>query len=223
MRRNHPERVRVLIVGDAKASNDSIKGLLPPEFEIVATGHDDETQPLSRGAIELKPDVILIDIAVAIQDEFKAVHEVIRRLPHARIVLYPNEGGRRSCSAEVTLDPTADRAPHSFVSRTAADPGLTHSVEFGLKPSGHGTLFTRHASNPGTSPPKEVTDREYEVLGLLAAGYPMKQIAYRLGITYRTVTFHKYRMMERLGITTNAGLMTYALQRSMAEKESVAA
>jgi DNA-binding CsgD family transcriptional regulator len=56
-------------------------------------------------------------------------------------------------------------------------------------------------------PLQDLTGREYEVLALLAAGYPMKQIACRLGITYRTVTFHKYRMMERLGIRTNAGLI----------------
>ena len=40
----------------------------------------------------------------------------------------------------------------------------------------------------------------------------MKVIAYRLGITYRTVAFHKYKMMQRLGIRTNAGLTTYALR-----------
>jgi len=50
------------------------------------------------------------------------------------------------------------------------------------------------------------------VLELLANGLAMKVIAYRLGITYRTVAFHKYKMMQRLGIRTNAGLTTYALQ-----------
>lgn len=57
--------------------------------------------------------------------------------------------------------------------------------------------------------------REHEVLALLAAGYPMKQIAYELGITYRTVTFHKYRLMGRLGIRTNAGLVHYALRNGV--------
>jgi DNA-binding CsgD family transcriptional regulator len=63
----------------------------------------------------------------------------------------------------------------------------------------------------------ELTGREHEVLALLAVGYPMKQVAYRLGITYRTVTFHKYRMMQRLGIKTNAGLVHYALRNGILE------
>jgi DNA-binding CsgD family transcriptional regulator len=67
------------------------------------------------------------------------------------------------------------------------------------------------------APPPDLTGREYEVLALLAVGYPMKQVAYLLGITYRTVTFHKYRMMERLGVRTNAGLMHYALKNGILE------
>jgi DNA-binding NarL/FixJ family response regulator len=65
---------------------------------------------------------------------------------------------------------------------------------------------------------RELSNREYEVLALLAAGYPMKQIASRLGITYRTVTFHKYRMMEKLRITTTAGLMSYGLKKNISER-----
>ena len=78
------------------------------------------------------------------------------------------------------------------------------------------TASFRAVQTPGTASLPEPTDREYEVLALLAAGHPMKQIAHRLGITYRTVTFHKYRMMEKLGIKTNAGLMTYALRGNLA-------
>jgi DNA-binding NarL/FixJ family response regulator len=222
MRTHCPKRVRVLIAGDDMAPSDNLKGLLPAEFEIVATRRDGKSQPLSRAAIELKPDVVLIDIAMAIQDRFKAVNEIIRHLPHARIVLYPNEEGPGFFAAEVASEEASEVAACGFASRHVTDRGLSRSVQAASTPNGHRTPFTRNASTPSISQ-KEVTDREHEVLALLAAGYPMKQIAYRLGITYRTVTFHKYRMMERLGITTNAGLMKYALQKSMEHKESVAA
>jgi len=73
---------------------------------------------------------------------------------------------------------------------------------------------------PEIASSRELSNREYEVLALLAAGYPMKQIASRLGITYRTVTFHKYHMMEKLGITTTAGLMSYAFKGKSIEEFS---
>ena len=66
---------------------------------------------------------------------------------------------------------------------------------------------------------ERLTSRQYEVLALLAAGYPMKAVAHRLGITYRTVTFHKYRTMQKLGITTNAGLIAYGLTRKNASEQ----
>ena len=59
------------------------------------------------------------------------------------------------------------------------------------------------------------------MLELLARGVAMKVIAHRLGITYRTVAFHKYNMMQRLGIRTNAGLTTYAPQTGALEAAGV--
>jgi DNA-binding NarL/FixJ family response regulator len=71
---------------------------------------------------------------------------------------------------------------------------------------------------PEIASSRELSNREYEVLAPLAAGYPMKQIASHLGITYRTVTFHKYRMMEKLRITTTAGLMGFGLKKNISER-----
>src|SRR6266516_160883 len=68
-------------------------------------------------------------------------------------------------------------------------------------------IFRRHSCRPETGWPRNTWHAQR--LG--------SRFAYRLGITYRTVTFHKYRMMERLGITTNAGLMSYALKRNISE------
>src|SRR5262249_52584456 len=73
---------------------------------------------------------------------------------------------------------------------------------------------------PEIASSRELSKREYEVLALLVAGYTMKQIGGHLGIMYRTVTFHKYHMMEKLGITTTAGLMSYAFKRKSIEELS---
>jgi len=108
------------------------------------------------------------------------------------------------------------------VSNSPMDCGFSDAIHVTLKPDSHGTPATRSASaralqTSNIPSSQALTHREYEVLALLAAGQPMKRISDRLGITYRTVTFHKYRMMERLGIKTNAGLMGYALKRNISE------
>jgi DNA-binding CsgD family transcriptional regulator len=100
----------------------------------------------------------------------------------------------------------------------ARGPGPRWRIIFGIRWCGGQSLdglLTRERQ-----PTYIPTRREYEVLALLAAGYPMKQIAYRLGITYSTVTFHKYGMMERLGIRTNAGPVQYAMRNGVLEQDT---
>jgi DNA-binding NarL/FixJ family response regulator len=65
------------------------------------------------------------------------------------------------------------------------------------------------------SRPKHLSDRQREVLQMLAEGRSMKEIAYILEISHRTVRFHKSRIMEELGITTNSELVQYAIKHSI--------
>jgi DNA-binding NarL/FixJ family response regulator len=165
MQPNRARCVRVLIAADHPPSTDKIRGLVFPDFEIVGTVKAVGERALRR-AFELKPDVILVEVAEAIKDDFKVVTTLSQRLPRTWIILFQN--GTDSPVREASADEES----------------------------------------------QELSGREYEVLALLAAGYPMKEIAFRLGITYRTVTFHKYKMMERLGVSTNAGLIAYALKNA---------
>jgi DNA-binding NarL/FixJ family response regulator len=63
--------------------------------------------------------------------------------------------------------------------------------------------------------PQHLTDRQREILQMIAEGQSMKEIAYLLHISQRTVRFHKFRIMEELGISTNAGLVQYAMKSGM--------
>jgi DNA-binding NarL/FixJ family response regulator len=185
----HPARARVLIVDHHPLSNEQIKGIVAPHFEVVDTVCD--SQALPRAAFEAKPDVILINSALAMEGRSETVTDVLRQCPNARVVLYPN---------------TPQELDDAIAGRNGSESVRSPNAS------------TRSLRMSEAEPAAMVTNREYEVLALLAAGYPMKQIAFRLGITYRTVTFHKYSMMHKLGIKTNAGLVAYALERDMSAR-----
>lgn len=194
----YPARVRVLIADDHPLSHEQIKAIVAPHYEVVGTVLDSRALP--QAALRTKPDAILINSALAMDSRFEIIADVLRRLPSARIILYSD-------------DPA--KAP---VEETSVDSNQGSVIACGVS---DGTYFpstpVRSLQMSKAVSSKAVTSRECEVLALLAAGYPMKQIAFRLGITYRTVTFHKYRIMERLGITTNAGLVAYALKQNIFE------
>jgi DNA-binding NarL/FixJ family response regulator len=191
----HP--ARVLIVDHHPLSNEQIKGIVAPHFEVIGIVRDQESLPRALGA---KPDIILINSTLAMDSRFEIVTGVLRQLPNARIILYSNQPAKASKDLASRASEISHNSPRALC-------GVSDGVH----------SWARSPQMAKAASPEMVTDREYEVLALLAAGYPMKQIAFRLGITYRTVTFHKYRMMNRLGIKTNAGLMTYALKRDMSE------
>jgi DNA-binding NarL/FixJ family response regulator len=229
MRRQRPQRVRVLVVDGHTPSTDRLKEMVAANFEVVATVRQGGEKALLR-ALALRPDVILINIVLVIEDRFETMKKIIQQLPHTRVIFYQNEGGCRSCIAKVSPDAASTLGRCGFVDSSPMDCGFSDGIHGELKPRFQRVPVSAKAPSYASQAPellseRELTDREYEVLALLAAGHPMKRIAHRLGITYRTVTFHKYRMMERLGIRTNAGLMNYALKGNvvgiLGEKKSM--
>jgi DNA-binding NarL/FixJ family response regulator len=207
--------VRVLVADDDAVFLECIKAALSTRFQVITTC---DYKALRRTAVKLQADVILTHFETASADGFQAVKDVFQCLPGARVVFYSGADNRDAGNVLTSSGMVSAVEGCGFISEQA--------------PTGPGTVLANFKSESGNgrdvggdsfpdleseSAPtsREVTSREYEVLALLAAGHPMKHIAYRLGITYRTVTFHKYRMMERLGITTNAGLMAYAIKRNV--------
>jgi DNA-binding NarL/FixJ family response regulator len=207
---------RVLRADDHGPSSIEFDQKLAPNFEVVANVRDN--QALIRAALDLKPDVIIVDMGMSAQDGFKAVKEIVRCLPQTRVIFQASWAACRCC-AERALASTIGTC--GFVTRRAAARGLSNAIRLALeagRPSptcAADRTSTTTLEMPNPSAAEELTRREFEVLALLAGGVSMKGIAHQLGITYRTVTFHKYRMMKRLGIKTNAGIMHYAINRGV--------
>ena len=162
-----------------------------------------------REALRLRPDLVVIEAELSLRDEFRATREIMRHLPDTKIIHHATDAD----AADATH--AAEAGGIAGDDETADDGApceqLAQAVR--LAASRCPSLVPAQSASPapeGSSP--ELTTREREVLALLATGHAMKVIAYRLGITYRTVAFHKYKMMQRLGIRTNAGLTTYALR-----------
>ena len=210
-------RMRVLRGDEHPASSMESNRKLARDFEVVANVHDNQT--LMRAARDLKPDVVVMDVATSARDGFKVAKEIIRSLPQTKVIFKTSKHTCRSCAERGLVT-----AIHScgFGPRRAR--GLANAGHFPMKAAplappacdGEAELnITPELLNPSAA--KDLTPREFEVLALLACGASMKGIAHQLGITYRTVTFHKYRMMKRLGIKTNAGIMHYAIRRDVAD------
>ena len=165
---------------------------------------------------ELKPDVVLVDIGMPLLNGLDAAREIKKREPHVKLICL-------TMNADVDIAAQALQGGASgYLLKTSPSSELlraVHDVVHGLSyvtPQINRAMeenFIKDPQRPHRS--KHLTSRQCEVLQMLAEGRSMKEIAYVLRIAHRTVRFHKSRIIEELGITTNSELVQYAMKHGM--------
>jgi DNA-binding NarL/FixJ family response regulator len=213
----NPPRPRVLLADDHLLVAEALKSLLAPEFDLVGVVEDGLT--LLEAAATLRPDVIVADVTmprlngidalVRLRqggDQVPVVFLTMHRdVSFARRALEAGASGfvlKHSASVELVA---AIRA--ALEGGTHVSPQLAGEVLEAMKPAPDG------AARPAGS----LTPRQREVLKLLAEGRSAKEIATALSISTRTVEFHKYQLMESLGLHTTAELVHFAIKQGLVE------
>src|SRR5271157_2480889 len=208
------KRTRILLADDHEICCEGFKKLLEPEYEVVGCVGDGRT--LLKEGVELTPDVVVVDIGMPLLNGLDAGRELKRLLPLTKLIY-------------LTMNPDSELAAEAlrigasaYLLKTYHASELPNAIEGALKGISYVTPQVRRAMHErfirdpkATARPHQLTDRQREVLQLLAEGRLMKEIAVVLKVTERTVQFHKYRIMEDLGITTNAELVQYAMRNGM--------
>lgn len=206
-----PNRSRILIADDHLLIAEMCKCLLEPHFEVVAIVTDGEA--LVAKAAELKPDVAIIDISMPLLDGLHA-GEQIKSLNQGVKIIY------LTMHMDVSMAVEAFRHGASgYVVKTSTVNELVTAVRKALRgerflsPSIDEDVVSYELRSDGYQPHDGgITRQQRKVLELLIKGMTLKQAADTLNIKMGTVAFHKYRMMERLGFTTNAELFRYAVK-----------
>jgi len=208
-------RSRILIADDHNLVAELCKNLLQAEFDVVGIAGDGRS--LVRMACRHRPDVIIVDIAMPLLNGLDAAHQVKQSLPAVKIIFLTMnsdpaiavEGMRRSASG--------------YVLKTSAVSELLLCVHEVLRGNTYvSSRISKREIETLLSEAKELvdeaerlTERQREVLQLLAEGKSMKEVGSELQMTTRTVAFHKYRIMELLGAHNGADLVKYAVRHHM--------
>lgn len=209
------ERTTVLLADDHTIVAEGIASLLEPEYHLVGRVYDG--RELIRVAEELAPDVIVSDISMPLLNGIEALRQIKRRDPAARVVFL-------TVHADVSYVAEAFRAGAAgYVLKQSAAEELRLAIRTVMEGRTYLTpLIERdrleellRADAAEESPGAGLTPREREVLQLLAEGRVVKEIASILAISPRTVEFHKYNVMEKLGLRTTAELTQFAIKHGI--------
>jgi DNA-binding NarL/FixJ family response regulator len=211
-------RPRVLLADDHVMVAEALKSLLTPEFELVGVVEDGRR--LVEAAGTLRPDVIVADITMPHLNGIDALVQLRQSGDQVPVVFLTMH--RDASFARRALDAGAS----GFVLKHSAPAELLLAIRAALEGK---TYLTAQLAGEVLDAMKEgpqqaggtlgaLTPRQREVLQLAAEGQSAKQIASTLGISPRTVEFHKYQMMEALGLHTNADLIHFALKHGLVER-----
>lgn len=215
---NTPQRFRILLADDHRLMAEGLRSLLSSEFEVV--GVVENGRDLIEMTQRVCPDVIVTDISMPQLNGIDALIQLKKINPQVRVVF-------------LTMHPEAAYA------RRALDAGavgyvLKHSAPAELIKAVHaalnGKIFVsppvaakimqstaNHTPAPTSDMADALTPRQREILQLLAEGRSAKEIGSALDVSARTVEFHKYQIMQRLNVRTNAELVHFAIKHGIVD------
>jgi len=209
-----PERIRVLIADDHAILRGGLKALLQsaPDMEVVgeaATGEE-----ALRLVHELRPHVVLMDISMPDMTGLEATEVIKRMYPEIKVIALTVH------EHETYLRRMLQVGADGYVVKRAAADELVRAIRTVLR--GGVYLHPEVAKNVvGRSDPKmpKLSEREWQVLRLIALGYTNQQIAERLALSVKTVETYRSRIADKLGIKTRAEMVKFALQHQLLEEE----
>lgn len=208
-------RPRVLLADDHTILLEAFQRLLEPDCLVVGTATDGEQ--VLKLANQLRPDVVVLDISMPRLSGIEAARLLRTQAPSVRTVfLTVNEDP--NLAASLLREGAA-----GYLLKTSAAHDLFEAIRAAVEGRTHVTPSIAAAVHKALRLPatkaglERLSERQREILQQVVEGRTMKEIAARLDITPRTVAFHKYRMMELLGLETTAELIQYGIRHGLGD------
>ena len=208
-----------MIVDDHAVVRSGLKLLLNAEDELEVVGEAGNAEEAVLRAKLLQPDILLLDVVMPGRSGIEVAHEVREVAPETKVVMLSMQD-----------DPSYVReafgaGAHGYVLKEAADTELVRAVREVagggryVNPELGARLAFAEAQAKAEEEADPLSDREREVLRLLALGHTNQEIAKMLYISVRTAETHRAHIMQKLRLETRAELVRYALDHGLLEKQ----
>ncbi len=217
------KKIKVLLVDDHALLREGIRSLLQLHNDIEVVGEAGDGEEAIQKTRELNPDIVVMDISMPTISGIEATRLILKEKPETKVVVlsrHDNLNYARSMLKAGALGYVPKKAISAELAeaiRAVQDGGvfLHHSIAKAVTED----YVQRVQLEPKAGLYEQLTEREKDILRLLAEGYSSRQIANRLYLATKTVFNHRRNMMEKLGIETPAQLVAYAIKMGIVDNE----
>lgn len=212
---NSTKRITVLLADDHEIVRSGLHKLLESERDLVVVGEAASGRQAVTLTKKLRPDVVVMDIAMPLMNGLEATRQIREDDPTAKVLILSAHAD------EAYVDQVMAMGAVGYLIKQTSAHFLTEAIRAVHK---GGTYFSKSigvrqhgAVGFGKKKKNSLTSREAEVLQLVVEGQANKQVALELAISVKTVEKHRHRLMEKLNIHDTAGLTRYAIAAGIIE------
>jgi DNA-binding NarL/FixJ family response regulator len=217
------DSIRVLLVEDHTIVRKGLRALLEGESDIEVVGEAEDGRQALDQVQQLLPDVVLMDLGMPGLNGLEATRQIKRQFPKIRVVVLTMHTDEESVFQVLQVGASGYLIKQARTEEVLAAIRAVYRGESFLSPSISTKVIEEYLRRAGKEEPvdpyERLTNREREVLQLIAEGHSTQDIANLLYISAKTVETHRARLMEKLDIHTIAELTQYAIRKGVIKLE----
>ena len=215
------DKIKLLVVDDHAVMRDGIRALLSLHDDIEIVGEAATGQEAVGKALELAPDVIVMDIAMPGMDGLEATRRIVKQNPKSRVLILTQHDDKEYILSAIKAGCAGYLPKRALGSELITAIRAVYRGDSFLYPSAATALIKDYRSQAQNGDTYDhLTPREREILKLIAEGHTSREIAEMLFISLKTVMGHRTKIMDKLGLHNRTELIKYAMRKGILSLES---
>lgn len=207
--------IKVLFVDDHEMVRIGVSAYLSAQSDIDVVAEADDGAPAVELALKLRPDIILMDLVMKEMDGIEATKKIIEKWPEAKIIIVTSFLDDEKVYPALEAGATSYMLKTSKASEIAKAIRATHGGQSILEPEVTGKIMNRMRHKPEAALHEQLTEREMEILLLIAQGKANQEIADELFIALKTVKVHVSNILGKLEVQDRTQAVIYAFQKNL--------
>lgn len=208
-------KIRVLIVDDHAILREGIRALLAAHDDIEAVGEAADGREAVEKVQQLTPDVVLMDVAMPLMDGLEATRRIRKDNPKTKVLILTQYDNKEYILSSIKAGASGCVPKRVVTSELISAIRAVRLGDSFLHPSATKFLIEDYLQKVEDDPYDSLTDREREILKLVAEGRTNREIADLLSVSVKTVLGHRTSVMEKLDIHNRTELIKYAIRKGL--------